>query len=63
MCIVVRTVSVSRGFGTERETHLLDGAKDGEAEVVLTGLLGADAANELGAVLERLLAVEGGLSH
>lgn len=30
--------------------------------MVLTSLLGADAADELGAVLERFLAVEGGLS-
>ncbi len=41
-------------------THgLLDRAEDGEAEVGLTGLLGRDTANELGAVFEGLLAVEG----
>ena len=47
----------------ERDAHLLDGAKDGEAEVFLACLLGADTSEELGTKLERLLAVEGGLFH
>ena len=45
----------------ERDAHLLDGAKDGEAEVFLACLLGADTSEELGTKLESLLAVEGGL--
>lgn len=38
---------------------LLDGAEDGQAKVSLTGLLGRDTTDELSAILESLLAVEG----
>lgn len=38
---------------------LLDGTEDGQAKVSLTGLLGRNTADELSAVLESLLAVEG----
>lgn len=63
-CAQAGRVSGSARGGRAREgTHLADGAKDGEAEVLGAGLLGRDAADELGAERERLLAVEGGLQE
>lgn len=52
----------ARGMQRWIETYLLDRAKDGQSEVLLAGLLGADTAEEPSAELERLLAVEGRLS-
>jgi hypothetical protein len=57
VCQFTRSIPEER----EGDAHLLDGAKDGEAEVFLACLLGADTSEELGTKLESLLAVEGGL--
>ena len=49
---------------TAHQTYLhglLDGRKDGQAQVLLAGLAGVHAADHLGAVLDRLLRVEGAL--
>lgn len=40
---------------------LRNGCKDGQTQMLSAALLGRNAANELGAILQRLLAVEGAL--
>ena len=58
------SLKVSRRTGTQksggdfRAPHLLDRVEDGQAQVGLSTLAWGDSAHQLGAIVQRLLAVE-----